>query len=145
MRAAAELLPQVYRKLARDAAGQEALMLALWPTVVGPRLAAHARPVRLFGATLIVETEAQNWRKELAQLTGPIVRHLNAAAGGQIVQDVEFRVAVRRAPLPPGRALSATGSADRSAGGQEADEAAAIADPHLRRIYRQSQRRSQSQ
>ena len=138
MRAAAELLPQVYRKLARDAAGQEALLLALWPTVVGARLAAHARPVRLFGATLIVETDAQNWRKELAQLTGPIVRSLNAAAGRQIVQDVEFRVVLRATPLPPARALSATGA------GQTADEAGAIADPDLRRIYRQSRRRSQS-
>lgn len=140
MRAAAELLPQVYRKLARDAAGQEALLLAIWPTVVGARLAAHAHPVRLFGATLIVETDAQNWRKELAQLTGPIVRSLNATAGKAILQDVEFRVVLRAAPLPPARALSATGSAAPLPG----DEAGAIADPDLRRIYRQSRRRSQS-
>ncbi|MBI3697271.1 MAG: DUF721 domain-containing protein [Acidobacteria bacterium] len=134
MESAARLLPQVYRKLARQAADEEALLLGLWPVVVGARVAARTRAVRLFGATLIVETVAQDWRKQLARMTHEIVARLNDAAGKEVVRDVEFRVAVGAKPLPVARAASASGF----------DEAAEIADPHLRRIYRQSKRRAQA-
>ena len=136
MRSAAELLPQIYRKLGSGAAGDEALVLALWPGVVGKKVSDRTRPIRLFGATLIVETVAQDWRKQLAHMRGDIVARLNAAARKPILQDLEFRVAVKSAPLPPRRASSATGA--------PSDEAAAISDPHLRRIYRQSRRRAKS-
>lgn len=130
----ADLLPHVYRKLARDAVDEESLLLALWPGVVGEKLAARTRPLRLRGRTLIVETVAQDWRKQLAQITGDIVRRLNEAAGKAVLDDVQFLVAVRSAPLPPRRAGSAAGAQD---------EAADIADPHLRRLYRISRRRMQ--
>ncbi|HYM11678.1 MAG TPA: DUF721 domain-containing protein [Bryobacterales bacterium] len=136
MQSAAELLPQVYRKLSRQAADEEALLLALWPVVVGEKVAARTHPVRLFGATLIVETAAQDWRRQLARMTGEIVTRLNAAAGKPVLKDIEFRVAVRSAPLPPCRAASSTGLPQ--------DEADAIADPHLRRLYRLSRRRAQA-
>lgn len=134
MRAAAELLPQIYRKLARDAAGEEAILVALWPVVVGPRLASRARPVRLFGATLIVDTASQQWRRELARMSLDIVDRLNLAAGKVVLKDIEFRVVVTTPPRPPERAASATGAAQ--------DESGAIADPHLRRLYRLSRRRA---
>jgi predicted nucleic acid-binding Zn ribbon protein len=143
MRTAAELLPQLYQRLAREAGDTEALVLALWPAVVGPRLAVHARAMRLYGAILMVETDSLSWRKELAPLTGVIVRNLNQAAGKQILQDVQFQLAVRAAARPPGRAASAKGSADAALAAQR-DEAAGIKDPQLRRIYRQSRRRAQS-
>ena len=134
MESAARLLPQVYRRMARQTTDEEALLLALWPTVVGPKVAARTRAVRLFGATLIVETVAQDWRKQLARMTYEIVGRLNDAAGKEVVRDVEFRVSVAAAPRPVTRAASATGF----------DEAAEIADPHLRRIYRQLRRRAQA-
>ena len=102
--------------------------------VVGPKVAARARAVRLFGATLIVETVAQDWRKQLARMTHEFVARLNDAAGKDVVRDVEFRVVVGAKPRPVARAASASG----------VDEAAEIADPHLRRIYRQSRRRAQA-
>jgi len=136
MQPASEILPQVYRKLAREAADEEALLLSLWPVVVGEKVAARTRAARLFGATLIVETVAQDWRRQLAQMSGEIVARLNAAAGKPVVKDVEFRVTVKAAPLAPRRASSATGF--------EQDEAAAIADPHLRRMYRLSRKRAQA-
>ena len=135
MRPAAELLPQIYRKVAREAADEEAILLALWPVVVGEKVAARTRPVRLFGATLIIETTCQQWRRELARMSGEIVARLNGAAGKPVLKDVEFRVVVNLPSRPPHRAVSATGLAK--------DEAAAIADPYLRRLYRQSRRRAQ--
>ena len=135
MEPVSRILPQVYRKLAGEAADEEALLLALWPTVVWSKVAARTRPVRLFGATLIVETAAQDWRKQLAQMSGDIVTRLNAAAGKAVLKDLEFRVAVKQAPIPPRRAASASG--------QQQDEAEQIGDAHLRRLYRLSRKRAQ--
>ena len=133
MESAARLLPRIYRKLAREAADEEALLLGLWPVVVGSRVAARTRPLRLFGATLIVEAADHQWRKQLSQMTGDILRRLNAAADKEVVKDLEFRVAVKREALAPRRAASASG--------HEPDEADQIADAHLRRLYRLSRRR----
>jgi hypothetical protein len=135
MHAASELVPQLYRRLAREAADHEALIMAMWPVVVGGKLAARAHPVRLFGATLIIETVSQDWRRQLAHMAGEIMARLNAACGRDLIRALEFRVAVSSTPLPPRRAASASGL--------EKDEAAGISDPHLRRIYRQSRRRAQ--
>lgn len=132
MQSAAELLPSIYRRLARGAVDEEALLLGLWPVVVGEKIAARTHAVRLFGATLIIETATQQWRRELARMTGYIVARLNAAAARQVVKDLEFRVVVKAPPRPPSRACTADGS--------ENDEATAIADPHLRRLYRMSRR-----
>ncbi len=136
MRSVAELLPPIYRRLAGEAADEEALFLGLWPVVVGEKLAARTRPVRLLGATLIVETVAQDWRRQLARMAPAIIERLNAAAGKDVLKDVEFRVVARSAPRPPGRACTATGLAP--------DEADEIADPHQRRLYRLSRRQVQA-
>jgi predicted nucleic acid-binding Zn ribbon protein len=135
MQRVSEMLPQVYRQLVRENADEEALLLALWPVVVGGKVAARTRPVRLFGATLIVEAAAQDWRRQLVRMTRQIVDQLNAAADKDVVKDIEFRVAVKAEPRPPRRASSATGSNE--------DEAAGIADPGLRRIYVRSRRRAE--
>ncbi len=136
MEPAAEILPRLYRKFARQAADQEALLLALWPAAVGERIAARTRPLRMFGQTLIVEAAAQDWRKELARMTGQILRKLNDAAGREMVRDIEFRVATTAAARPVSRASTATG--------RPSDEASDIADPQLRRLYRISRARRQA-
>jgi predicted nucleic acid-binding Zn ribbon protein len=126
-----ELLPSLYRKLAREAVDEQALVLALWPVVAGKPMADRTRAVRLYGRTLLVETTDPEWRRQLADMTGLIVARLNAAAGKDVVQDIQFHLARR----PPARAAAATGGSR--------DEADAIADPYLRRMYRLSRRREE--
>jgi predicted nucleic acid-binding Zn ribbon protein len=135
MQRVSEMLTAISRKLGVESAAHEALLLGVWPKAVGERVAARTRPVRLFGATLIVEVISQEWRKQLARMTGTIVDKLNAEAGQPLVQNIEFRVTTKAAPLPPQRARSATG--------QAGDEAAGIGDPYLRRIYQRSRRMRQ--
>jgi len=137
MKSAAELLPSIYRKMAREAADEQTLLIALWPVVVGEKVAGRTRPVRLFGQTFIVEAATQVWRKQLAQMRSEIIARLNAASGRPIVKDLEFRVEVSTARRPPGRAPSAASSA----GAETGDEADRIRDPHLRRLYRLSRQR----
>jgi predicted nucleic acid-binding Zn ribbon protein len=136
MQSVAELLPQIYRNLAREATDEEALVLALWPVVVGKELAERTRAVRLFGTTLIVETPSQAWRKELAKMESAIVGLMNQAAAKPMIKGVEFRVAVKVPLRPPARASSAAGA--------KRDEAESISDPHLRRLYRLSRQRAKS-
>lgn len=135
MHSASELLPRVYRKHVREAGDEEAILLALWPVVVGEKVAARTRPLRLFRDKLIVETVSGQWRKELAGIAYQIVDRLNDAAGKQIIKDVEFRLMAPPRARPPARATSAAAQAD--------DEAVTIADPHLRRLYRLSRQRAQ--
>ena len=135
MQPACELWPRVYRQLMGPAADEEALLVALWPVVVGPRVANRARPVRLMGETLVVEVAPGEWRRQLAAMRGSIVERLNAAAGRMVVRKMVYRAAPRLAPLPPGRAASSTG--------QPRDEAEEIRDPYLRRLYRRSRRRAE--
>ncbi len=136
MQSVADLLPQIYRNLAHEATDEEALLLGLWPVVVGKELAVRTRALRMFGTTLIVETPSQAWRKELAKMENAIVGLLNQAAARPVVKDVEFRVAVKVPLRPPARASSAAGT--------KRDEAESIADPHLRRLYRLSRQRAKS-
>ena len=84
---------------------------------------------RLYRQTLVVEAASPEWRRQLSSMSWEIVAKLNAAAGKEVVTDVQFQVARR----PPARAATAMGLTR--------DEADAIADPHLRRLYRQSRQR----
>lgn len=124
-----ELLPAIYRNLVGEAVEEQALLVALWPVVVGPKVAERTRAVRLYRQTLVVEAASREWRRQLASMMYEIVTKLNAAAGRELVQDLQFQVARR----PPARAAAAAG--------RTADEADAIADPDLRRLYRLSRER----
>ena len=129
MQPVGEMLPTIYRKLVGEAVDEESLLVALWPVAVGPKVAERTRAVRLYRRTLVVETASPEWRRQLSSMTWEIVAKLNAAAGKEVVTDLQFQVARR----PPARAATAAGLTR--------DEADAIGDPHLRRLYRQSRQR----
>ncbi len=130
-----EILPDAFRR-ERGFAEEETEQLACscWAGAVGPRIAANARPIRLLGKRLIVDVEGQEWRRELASMSRKIAAKVNRAMGSDLIEDVDFRVAVpnRRGP---GRAESAAGQVLN-------DEAAGIDDPHLRRLYRRSKKKA---
>jgi hypothetical protein len=112
----------------------EELARAAWPLAVGKKVAAHTCAARMVRATLIVEVEDQVWRMQLFALRGQILSNLAKQIGERQVEEIEFRVAPRR--LGPQKAASATGRAG--------DEAEAIADPGLRRVYRIARMKAQA-
>jgi hypothetical protein len=80
-----------------------------------------------------VEVEDELWQRNLWKLRYQVLRSLEKAIGSEIVSDLEFRIMPqRREP-------------QRDTGERLAlaplDEADAIADPGLRRVYRNSRRR----
>lgn len=119
---------------ASDVITPERIACGAWNKAVGKRLAARTRAVKLVRDRLVVEVEDEVWRRNLWGLRFQILRNLEKAVGNQIVADLEFRV------MPPKREVqretqSALPLADA------ADEASSIADPGLRRIYRNARRR----
>jgi predicted nucleic acid-binding Zn ribbon protein len=116
-----------------DVISAEQIACGSWKRAVGKRVAAHTRALKLVRTTLVVEVEDELWQRNLWKLRYQVLRSLEKAIGSEIVSDLEFRIMPqRREP-------------QRDTGERLAlaplDEADAIADPGLRRVYRTSRRR----
>lgn len=110
------------------------LARAAWPQAAGRRLAGRTRAVGMVRETLVIEVEDAVWRQQLTSLSGQLLANLTRVMGPHVVESLEFRVAPARRPPQREEFVAAP-----SAGSDEADR---IADPVLRRIYRQSRARS---
>jgi predicted nucleic acid-binding Zn ribbon protein len=122
---------RVIRKLKLDGMSAEEMARAAWPAAVGVRVAKHTDRVLLFGSSLVVEVEDAVWQNQLTTLRPHILKGLTHVLGPGIVESIEFRVALRR--RPPLRSEMSHPSID---------EADAIADPVLRRVYRTARRKA---
>jgi hypothetical protein len=100
---------------------------------VGKRIAAHTRAAKLVRNTLVVEVEDDIWKKNLWGLRYQILRNLEKAVGPEIVHELELRVMpLRREPQrDTGERLVL----------EPVDDADAISDPGLRRMYKSARRR----
>ncbi|HEY4085185.1 MAG TPA: DUF721 domain-containing protein [Bryobacteraceae bacterium] len=115
-------------------ASPERIACAAWKRAVGKRLAGRTKPVKLVRDRLVVEVEDEIWRESLWKLRYQILRNIEREIGPEIVSDLTFMVAPpRREPQRETAAMPALL--------QSQDEADAIADPGLRRVYRNSRRR----
>jgi hypothetical protein len=111
----------------------ERIATGAWKRAVGRRIAERTRAVKLVRETLVVEVEDAVWRGNLWSLRHHILRNLHVAIGPDIVRELEFRV------MPPRREPQRERGVGTGAG--LFDEAEAIEDPGLRRIYKASRRR----
>lgn len=67
-----------------------------WLAAVGARVAAHARPVRLYEGKLLVEVDDAVWQGHLKVLERQILDRLEEVIGPGIVSGLEFWLAVPR-------------------------------------------------
>jgi len=111
----------------------EELACAVWPQAVGDKIAGHTRAARMVRTRLVVEVEDITWQRQLNSLSRRIVWNLEQVVGKGLVEDLEFRVVPRR--REPQRATAA-------APALIADDAAGIADPLMRSIYRASRKKA---
>jgi predicted nucleic acid-binding Zn ribbon protein len=110
-----------------DSVSAEQLVCAAWSAAVGARIAKHARAERLVRTKLIVGVDDSVWQRQLFGMSRMILSKLTENLGdGLVVDELEFRVAApRRGPQ----------RAERSTTALPADEADAIEDVDLRRLY----------
>jgi hypothetical protein len=116
-----------------DVISHERIACGAWKRAVGKKVAQRTRALKLVRTTLVVEVEDEMWKKNLWGLRYQILQNLAKAVGPEIVTDLELRVMPAR--FGPQRA----DSVERI--GRNADEADAISDPGLRRIYKAARRR----
>jgi hypothetical protein len=106
------------------------LAVAAWPAAVGKKIAAYTRAVSVVRGRLVVEVADYIWQSQIWSLRSQIVANLAAVAGEGIVTELDLRLVVpRRAPQREAAPVRA------------ADEADAIADPVLGRLYRLNRQR----
>ncbi len=111
-----------------DVISHERIACAAWKKAVGKRIALRTRALKVVRDTLVVEVEDELWRQNLWGLRYQILRNLERAIGPEIVTSLELRVMPPR--LGPQRETGDTLLL------KSADEADAIEDPGLRRIYK---------
>lgn len=111
----------------------EQVACAAWPVAVGPKIARYTRAVKLVRGKLLVEVEDAMWQRNLFTLTKTILRNLSEDLGPSLVTDLELRIMPPR--REPGRAVAGVAQSPVT------DEADAISDPGLRRVYLASRRR----
>lgn len=122
---------------ASDLITTERIACGAWKKAVGTRLAEHTHAAKLVRDKLIVEVEDETWRKNLWGLRFQILQNVRKAIGPDIVSDLEFRVMPSR--REPQRATRPVFSP--VVGNAGTDDADAIQDPGMRRIYRNARRR----
>jgi predicted nucleic acid-binding Zn ribbon protein len=120
--------------LAGQCISDERLAFAAWERAAGRKIASCTRPESLVRGHLVVETDDEVWRRQLAPLRSQIRANLSKVLGRDIVTSIEFRLGARR--RSPGRETCPVRS-----GQDNGDEANAIADPILSRLYKASRRR----
>jgi len=118
-----------------ELASHEDLARAAWSTAVGPRIARHATAKALVRGNLVVEVEDAVWQKQLFYLRHQILPKLASILGAGVITDVEFRIAQSAPRRPPTPAVALGAS-------QTGDEADAIEDRLLRRVYKQARKRA---
>lgn len=120
-------------KLSREVFSDEDLLRAIWPQAVGKAIAGHTSGMKLVRTTLVVEVEDAIWQRQLHTLRGQIVSRLHKIAGVKTVEDIEFRIGTpRRQPQ----------RAEAPRPGRPHDEADAIQDPVLQKVFRLSRKKA---
>lgn len=110
----------------------ERIACGAWKRAVGKRLAVRTKALKLVRDRLVIEVEDEIWRESLWKLRFQILRNIEKEIGTEIVSDLQFVVA------PPRREAQRETAPPAS---RVPDESDAIADPGLRRVYRNSRQR----
>jgi predicted nucleic acid-binding Zn ribbon protein len=87
-----ESLDVVVRGLRGAGAKATAGVFGRWEDVVGPHVAAHARPVALDDGRLVVEVDEPGWATQLRYLEADLLDRLATVAGPGAVRSIEVRV-----------------------------------------------------
>jgi predicted nucleic acid-binding Zn ribbon protein len=85
-------LDRVARSLGGPDAGSLSGLFGRWADIVGPQLAAHARPVSLTSGVLVVAVTEPAWATQLTYLEGDLLGSFREALGDGVVDRVEVRL-----------------------------------------------------
>lgn len=84
------LVEATLARLGIGARVERARVVTDWEDLVGPHIAAVARPVRVRGETLYVAVESAAWRNELSLMRPQLLRKLNAGRSEGRIERIMF-------------------------------------------------------
>lgn len=133
------LLKQLLQQWGLEGKLREYAAWQVWDEVVGPQIAARARPARVRDGVLEVRVDQAVWMQQLQLLKPKILARLNERLGGEVLRDIFWRpgrvesdptaaAEPRRHPLPPLPVEEAV---------RIGEIVAPLADPELRRHLQQ--------
>ena len=67
-------------------------LAAVWPLVVGARMAEYTRPIAWDSGRLQVGVSDLEWQRQLERMTQTVRRRINAWWGSEIVEEVSFEI-----------------------------------------------------
>src|SRR2546423_10888587 len=88
-----QALPKILRAAGESEEVSEAAAFAAWRRVAGEALRGCAIPFRLYRKTPVVSVPDATWRKQLEQMSPPLLFRLNSLLGQALVTYIEFRLA----------------------------------------------------
>ncbi len=86
----AKILRDVVRDLGLGKKLNEQRAVVEWAEVVGERVAAHSRAMRVDGGRLLVEVDSSVWAQELSLMRRRILRDINERIGKGVIETVHF-------------------------------------------------------
>ena len=99
-------------KLTKQGVSDEELAQSAWPVAVGKKIALRTHAFGLVRNRLVVEVEDAVWQRQLWTLREQILQGMEQVLGRNIVEEIEFRIAVPR--MKPSRAEALTASTDEA-------------------------------
>lgn len=87
-----EALDRVTRRLGGPPTDVLAAIFGHWQQLVGPDIAAHARPVSLRRGRLVLLVDHPAWAGQLRFMTGDLMARIAEATGSGEVQEIHIRV-----------------------------------------------------
>ncbi|MEW6682408.1 MAG: DciA family protein [Nitrospirota bacterium] len=104
MRPTETLIPSLFASFGLTAKLDEHRLIAAWPRIVGPQIAAHAAPQEVRGKTLWVVVDSSTWLHQLTLLKPLLLAKLGPHVGKAVVRDVRFVIGEVSAPADTGAA-----------------------------------------
>ena len=133
MRAILQTLPGLIDELSGSEA-REAIVFAVWPTVIGEQLSEMSAPIRLEGKVLSIAVTGCEWKREFEQHAAQIVYKINAALKCSVVERLAF--VIDAAEVQSSSAMPPSPAKDQISPSSMAPDvsaaAADIKDPELR-------------
>lgn len=85
-----KILGQVVRDLGLGKKLNEQRAVVEWAEVVGERVAAHSRAMRVDGGRLLVEVDSSVWAQELSLMKRRILGEMNKRIGKGVIETMHF-------------------------------------------------------
>jgi predicted nucleic acid-binding Zn ribbon protein len=88
----ASIIPRLMTRCRKQGDFQMIRIFDIWDDAVGAPISTHAQPEAFQGKLLVVHVTDSTWMHQLQFLKADMIRQLNTALGGHLIEEIRFRV-----------------------------------------------------